>query len=146
MTSNLYCASCDRSNNEGTNGVETITFRGMEWCTSCACIKQTKKGDTYVSMPSPGRMYNGAENDPLTAWEDCYTKKIKKQILVKKAKAEIQRAWELWEEDKSNSEAMFAFYCWLTRYRPYFLTFRSQGDLWQTVHGWLIQYEEQRKK
>ena len=76
-------------------------------------VSETKTGIEYVSMPSPGRMFERKEEDPLSAWEDCYTKKIKKRILVKKAKSEIQRAWELWEEDKSNSESMFVFFCLL---------------------------------
>jgi hypothetical protein len=91
-------------------------------------------------------MYDAAEDDPLTAWEDCYEKKPKKRILVRKAKAEIQRAWGLWEEDKSSEISMLAFYGWLTRYRPYFLTFRVKGDPWQTVHSWLIQYEWKKKR
>jgi hypothetical protein len=144
MTSTLYCASCRRSNKEGANGVKTFMLQGMEWCTNCADIKQTNTGTKYVSMPSPGRMFERKEEDPLSAWEDCYAKKIKKRIIVKKAKSEIQRAWELWEEDKSNSESMFGFFCWLTRFRPYFLTFRSKGDPWQTVHSWLIQYENKK--
>jgi hypothetical protein len=146
MTSSLYCASCRRPNKEGADGAKNIKFKGVEWCASCADIRQTEKGLTYVSMPSPGRMYERAEEDALTAWEDCYEKRIKKRILIKKAKNEIQRAWELWEEDKSSSESMFAFFCWLTRYRPYFLTFRCSGDPWQTVHAWLIQYEGQKRR
>ena len=144
MTSNLRCASCGRTDNGGINGVETITYQGVKWCTSCAAIKQTAKGATYVSIPSPGRMYEGSKEDPLNAWEDCYSKKPKKRILVKKAKAEIQMAWERWEGEKSGDHSMFVFFAWLTRYRPYFLTFRGKGDPWQTVHSWLIQYEGQK--
>ena len=146
MTSNLHCASCGRADNAGPNGVKTITYKEVKWCTSCAAIEQTVEGATYVSMPSPGRMYEGAVDDPLNAWEDCYEKKPKKRILVKKAKAEIQRAWELWEGDKASDLLMFTFFGWLSRHRPYFLTFRSNGDPWQTVHSWLIQYEGQKKR
>ena len=144
---NLRCSSCGRTNNAGTNSVKSITYKDMEWCTSCAAIAQTTDGVTYVYMPSPGRMYEykGAEVDPLGAWEDCYEKKPKKRILVSKAKAEIQRAWELWEEDKSSNLSMFTFFAWLTKHRPYFLTFRCKGDPWQTVHSWLIQHERQEK-
>jgi hypothetical protein len=144
MTSHLRCASCGRTD----NGDNTIMYKGVKWCTSCAAIKQTvAKGVTYVyvSIPSPGRMYERLKDDPLSAWDDCYSKKPKKRILIKKAKTEIQMAWNQWEEKKSDNDSMFAFYCWLTRYRPYFLTFRCSGDPWQTVHAWLIQYEEQKK-
>ncbi len=145
MTSMLRCASCGRTDGGDSNSVNTITYQRRVWCTSCADVKQSVKNVTYISMPSPGRMYEGSEDDPIDAWEDCYLKKIKKRILVKKAEAEIKRAWERWDEKKSVSDSMFfAFFCWLTRYRPYFLTFRCSGDPWQTVHSWLIQYEEQK--
>jgi hypothetical protein len=91
-------------------------------------------------------MYESAEDDPVDAWEDCFHKEPKKRITVKKAKTEIQRAWELWEEDKSSNISMFAFFGWLTRHRPYFLTFRTKGNPWQTVHSWLIQHEGIRNK
>lgn len=141
MSSNLRCASCGRTDSNGPNGVEVVTYRGMKWCTSCAAIGQTAEGNTFVSPPSPGQMYEGAEDDPLTAWKDCYVTRPKKRILVKDAKKEIQRAWWLWEGNKTSGESMFAFFGWLTRHRPYFLTFRSKGDPWQKVHSWLIQYE-----
>ena len=146
MASILYCASCRRTNNGGPNGVTTVTYQGVEWCASCAAIKKTSEGLTYVSLPSPGRMYEGAEDDPINAWRDCYHKEPKKRIQVKKAKTEIQRAWELWEEDKSDGLSMFVFFGWLARYRPYFLTFRGKGDPWQTVHSWLIQHEGNKKR
>ena len=145
MNSSLYCASCGRTDSEGTNGVNTVTFQGVKWCASCAAIEQTPEGTTYILMPSPGRMYEGSENDPLNAWEDCFSKKPKKRILVKKAKSEIQRAWELWEGDKASNLSMLTFFGWLTRHRPYFLTFRGKGDTWQTVHSWLIQHEGKKK-
>jgi hypothetical protein len=137
----LYCSSCRRSNQKGPNGVETIEDHGVVWCTSCAKIVQIKSGVKGIALPSPGRMHEGHDEDPLEAWEDCYVKQIKKRILIKKAKSEIQRAWSLWEKDKNDSETMFSFFCWMTRYRPYFVTFRCQGDPWQTVHGWLNEYE-----
>lgn len=146
MTSHLHCASCGRSNGAGPNGVKTFTFEGHEWCTYCAAIVQTVKGATYILKPSPGLMVKGPENDPLDAWEDCYLKKPKKRILVKMAKAEIQRAWKLWEGDKTSDLSMFSFFGWLSRHRPYFLTFRSRGDPWQTVHSWLIQYEGKKRR
>jgi hypothetical protein len=140
----LYCASCRRTTGSGPTHVETVNYLGMQWCTSCAAIGKSEEGSTYISMPSPGRMYESSEDDPITAWEDCYEKKPKKRILVNKARSEIQRAWDLWDDDKSRDIAMFNFFGWLVRYRPYFLTFRCKGDPWQTVHSWLIQHE--RKK
>lgn len=145
MSSTLYCASCRRTNKEGPNSVNTVAYQGVEWCAFCAAIKQTEGGLTYVSLPSPGRMYEAAEDDQISAWEDCYEKVPKKRILVKNAKTEIQRAWDLWDGDKVSDLSMFIFFSWLTRYRSYFLTFRCKGDQWQTVHSWLIQYEGQKK-
>lgn len=142
----LRCASCGRTDSGGANGVDTITYKEMVWCSSCVDVKYTTKGEAYIAMPSPGRMYEGAEDDAINAWEDCYLKKVKKRILVKKAKAEIQRAWDLWNGNKSVGDPMFAFFCWLTKFRPYFLTFRNSGDPWQTIHGWLIHYEEKKIK
>jgi hypothetical protein len=84
--------------------------------------------------------------DPLVAWGDCYSMKPKKRILVERAKAEIQRAWALWDGDKSSKASMLVFYGWLWRFRPYFLTFRGGGDPWQTVHSWLLQYEDGRQR
>ncbi len=142
----LRCASCGRIEGNGPNAGEVVSYLGMKWCASCAAVGQTTQGNKFVSIPSPGRMYETDKDDPLAAWVDCYETKPKKRILVKKAKTEIQRAWELWEGDKTSSEAMFMFFRWLQRHRPYFLTFRSKGDPWQKVHSWLIQYEGQRKR
>ena len=146
MNKILYCASCRRSNKKGPNSTETFVDHGVLWCGSCANILHTSSGAKGIVLPSPGRMHESLEEDPLAAWEDCYVKKIKKRISVKNAKAEIQRAWEIWEENKNRNEAKFIFYGWLTRYRPYFLTFHCKGDPWQTVHGWLNQYENNKQK
>lgn len=86
MTSILRCASCGRTNGKDSSGVKTIKDHEIIWCTSCADVKQTKNGRSYVSMPSPGRMYAGYDNDPIGAWEDCYLKKPKKRILVSKGR------------------------------------------------------------
>jgi hypothetical protein len=86
------------------------------------------------------------QDDPLDAWIDCYDMKPKTRILVKKAKREIQRVWEIWDGNKASDQAMFMFFGWLHRHRPYFLTFRSKGDPWQTVHSWLLQYEYSKSK
>jgi hypothetical protein len=87
-------------------------------------------------------MIEGDDGDPVAAWQDCFSMTPKKRILITKAKAEIQRSWELWDGDKSREvTSMFMFYGWLSRHRPYFLTFRGRGDPWQTIHVWLIQFE-----
>jgi len=146
MVSHLQCASCGRIEGEGSNGVRAITYQGMKWCASCAAIGQTVEGSTYVSSPSPGRIYEGDVDELLTAWRDCYETRAKKRILVKDAKKEIQRAWELWKGNKTSGESMLLFFGWLKKHRPYFLTFRNKEDPWQKVHSWLIQYENQRKR
>ena len=84
-------------------------------------------------------MFEAPTNDVFGAMWDCFELIPKKRITIKKAKAEIQRAWELWDGKKHSSTAGLLFFGWLQRYRPYFLTFRCKGDRWQTVHSWLIQ-------
>ena len=91
-------------------------------------------------------MHEGSAIDPLNAWIDCYDMKPKRRIKVGEARAEIQRAWAMWGGDKSANQAMFIFFGWLERFRPYFLTFLSRGDRWQKVHSWLIQYERERRR
>ena len=89
-------------------------------------------------------MVERTDDDPLQAWWDCYKLNPKKRILVNQARREIQRAWELWDGDKTLNMSKFMFFGWLQRHRPYFLTFRGKGDPWQRVHSWLIQYEDGR--
>jgi len=125
--------------------VVPLTYLNGKWCPSCAAIGQIAEGQTYIEMPSPGRMYEDHGEDPLSAWEDCYQKTLKKRMLKAKAKAEIQRAWDLWEDDKSRDLSMFVFFAWLQRNRPYFLSFRCKGDPWQTVHSWLLQHEGEKR-
>jgi hypothetical protein len=88
------------------------------------------------------------ESETISALDrlrDCYILTPKRRIKKADAKEEIQRAWDMWEGDKSSVEPMFLFFLWLQRFRPYFLTFRDQGDPWQTVHSWLIQHEDRKK-
>ncbi len=141
MNTVLYCPSCQRDNGMGKNGVETFEYKGESWCSSCAKIVETESGLKFVDMNSPGLMIDQKNPDALDIWLDCYSPSAKQRILKKKAKEEIVRAWELWDGDKHDGQAKFVFFSWLTRYRPYFLTFRCQDSLWQTVHCWLIQYE-----
>jgi len=54
-----------------------IDDMGVIWCGSCAAIEQSADGKQYVSTPSPGRMYEGPESEPLDAWMDCYEYKQK---------------------------------------------------------------------
>ena len=85
-------------------------------------------------------MYEGTADDALAAWQDCYSMAPKHRIKKEQAKAEIQRAWTMWDGDKSSLEkAMLSFFLWAEKFRPYFLTFRCKGDPWQTVHSWLLQ-------
>jgi hypothetical protein len=91
-------------------------------------------------------MTDGPDDDPLSTWQDCYVMKPKRRIRKDAAKAEVQRAWALWDGDKTGGQSMFFFFLWLARHRPYFLTFRVTGDPWQTIHSWLIQYEDGQRK
>lgn len=141
MKSYLYCASCGRKEGSGPDDVIPISYINQKWCSSCAAIGYTHSGSAYVEQPSPGLMIEGPTSDPLVAWNDCYSTTPKKRIRKAKAKTEIQRVWANWNGDKSHNSSMFEFYSWLTRFRPYFLTFRCQGDPWQTIHSWLLQYE-----
>jgi hypothetical protein len=86
-------------------------------------------------------MIEGKSFDLLDTWTDCFQMQPKRRIRIREGRLEIQRAWELWNEDKTVTLAMLMFFCWLQRYRPYFLTFRTKGDPWQDVHSWLIEYE-----
>ena len=145
MTPKLHCASCGRPNKHGPDGADPFLYEGQLWCSWCARISQTNTGSKYVVPPSPGLMVEDPENDPLTAWQDCYSMEPKKRILMKDAKSEIQRAWGMWEGDKRAKDSMFVFLRWLTRYRPYFLTFRSKVDPWKKVRSWLLQYENDQQ-
>jgi hypothetical protein len=135
----LRCPSCGRFSGLDANDVDTASYVGKTWCSLCAKIDKTVEGVVFVSQPSPGEMVNGMKDDVLTAWLDCYSMKPKQRIRESHAKEEIQRAWLMWDGDKQRNEAMFCFYGWIYKYRPYFLTFRFKGDRWQIVHSWLIQ-------
>lgn len=141
MSSSLHCPSCGRTPGEGPNGVSIATIDGEHWCGRCARVHQTEGGRLWIHRPSPGRMI---EQVPvaLDAWMDCYEMKPKIRITVREAEREIQRAWARWDGDKNDLMAKTAFYGWLWRHRPYFLTFRCRGDRWQRVKSWLIQYEQ----
>ena len=145
MPSKLHCASCGRPDKHGPDGSNPIQYEGRQWCSWCAKISKTNAGTIFVVEPSPALMVGGPEKDPLTAWKDCYSMEPKKRILIKDAKSEIQRAWTMWDGDKSADNPMFVFFGWLMRHRPYFLTFRGKGDPWQKVYRWLIQYERERQ-
>ena len=86
-------------------------------------------------------MYPEPNHNACNALIDCYSMTPKRRIKVDEARHEIQRAWAMWDGDKSAGQAMFLFYGWLKRHRPYFLTFRYKHDMWQRVHSWLIQFE-----
>jgi hypothetical protein len=86
-------------------------------------------------------MVTGSTFDELDSWRDCFSEQPKHRIKVSDAKREIQRVWSMWDGDKGAVMAMFLFFGWLQRYRPYFLTFREKYDPWQTVHSWLLEAE-----
>jgi hypothetical protein len=90
-------------------------------------------------------MVGGPENDPLTAWQDCYSMEPKERIQIKDAKSEIQRAWAVWDGDKTAEDSMLLFFGWLSQHRPYFLTFRGREDPWRKGYGWLVEYERKQQ-
>jgi len=139
---NLRCTSCGRTIGTGPNGVETVSFLGIAWCTRCARVAESLDGSDLVLQPSPGRMTDSETINELDAWIDCFEMKPKRRIKRADARDEIQRAWAMWKGDKSSDQSMLLFFGWLRRFRPYFLTFRETGDAWQTVHSWLIRYED----
>lgn len=142
----LCCASCGRTSGKGGGEVQPIRYLDVDWCPVCAkvCakVRPSESGNAFVDQPSPGRMYPGRPSDPIDALHDCYVLKPKRRIRVKQARYEVQRAWSICHRGESGSAEMFCFFGWLQRHRPYFVTFRCRGDPWQTVHCWLIQYEE----
>ena len=140
----LRCSACGPTSSPGPSQLKTVSYLGMQWCTQCAATHKTATGSICVHQPSPGGVYEGIGDDPLDAWLDCYPMKPKKRILVKRAKSEIQLAWETWGGSDRSELRMFEFFQWLQRHRPYFLTFRCKGDPWQCIHSWLIQHEDAR--
>lgn len=150
MASKLHCASCGRLNKRGPDGANPFLYEGRLWCSWCAKISHTKTGSKYVALPSPGVMVENPEDDPLVAWQDCYSMEPKKRIPIKNGKSEIQRAWAMWDGDKKAENSMVAFFEWLLRHRPYFLTFVSRkfhrkSDPWSKVLSWLIEYERKQQ-
>jgi len=140
-SNDAFCPSCGRSSEPGPNAVEVIKDGNGKWCARCARVEQGPDGKQYVVQPSPGRMAEASISDPLDAWIDCYEMTPKRRISASAARIEIQRAWSIWDGDKSALQAMPTFFEWLQRNRPCFLTFESEGDRRQRVHGWLKQHE-----
>lgn len=136
----LICLTCGRKAGSRSTEVQTVRYRNQEWCGRCADVR-TINHHTFVAQPSPGLMIGGQNFDELDSWRDCFGEQPKRRIKKSVAKEEIQRAWRMWEEDKNSVMAMFLFFGWLQRYRPYFLTFREKYDPWQTVHSWLLEAE-----
>ena len=136
-----FCLSCGRSSGPGPNAVEVVTDGNGKWCARCARVERSPDGKQYVVQPSPGRMAEALISDPLDAWIDCYEMTPKRRISASAARIEIQRAWSMWDGDKSANQATSIFYDWLQRHRPYFLTFECKDDRRQRVHAWLKQYE-----
>lgn len=64
-------------------------------------------------------------------------------MTKEEAKQLICAEWEKWEErpDPSSGNEMFNFFLWLQDNRPDLLKFRSSGDPWQVIHGWLEWHE-----
>ena len=65
-------------------------------------------------------------------------------ITRAEARGKIIRAWRTWDGEKSKpptDKQMLMFYEWLRQNQPEMLEFRRRGDLWQTVHAWLLEYQ-----
>src|SRR6202142_1348398 len=107
-TINWVCPSCGRTASSGSNGVQIVRYLDQEWCGRCAKVR-TINGRTFVAQPSPGRMIRGSVFDELDSWRDCFGAEPIHRIKVSDAKQEIQRAWSMWEENKSSAMAMFLF-------------------------------------
>jgi hypothetical protein len=137
----LHCRSCGRAAISGPDGIDSVVYLGQRWCVRCARVTRTSSGNIFVAQPSPGLMYEGTATNVLDIWSDCFEMVPKRRIKVRDAKLEIQRAWKGWNGKKNSIMSMMFFFTWLQRFRPYFLTFRTRGDPWQDVHGWLMEYE-----
>jgi hypothetical protein len=146
VSNKLHCAACGRTAGTGPDEVQPVLYLEMGWCPKCARIGRSAKGLVWVDQPSPGHMIGGPIDDVLEAWRDCYVTIPKRRIKVADAKREVQRAWRLWDGEKEGGVAMLMFFAWLQRHRPYFLTFRYNGDRWQRVHSWLLQSDAARTK
>ncbi len=57
-------------------------------------------------------------------------------------KRTVMHEWENWAalhpDDLNSPNAGMFFFTYLQEKRPALLNFRSSGDKWQTVHGWLL--------
>jgi len=66
-------------------------------------------------------------------------------MLKADAKRQVLQLFRQWAavEGKpipyDNPEGGLAFYYWIQRNHSDVLSFRSAGDKWQVVHGWLLQ-------
>ena len=60
------------------------------------------------------------------------------------AKAAIIQEWDSWKrknlksDHKATGRDGLIFFGYLRQERPDLLTFKSSGDRWQVVHGWLM--------
>lgn len=56
------------------------------------------------------------------------------------ARMYVIQEWSSWQRQNagdSHATNMMLFYNWLTANRPIILSFRSSGDKWQVVKGWI---------
>jgi hypothetical protein len=58
---------------------------------------------------------------------------------VASAEQQIVAEWRAWAQQHGSrtSTDMLQFFGWLQQHKSYMLSFRSSGDKWQRVHGWL---------
>ena len=66
-------------------------------------------------------------------------------MKIEDVKLSVIREWDAWaaanlrpDEEASGTHGL-AFFYYLTSERPDLLKFKTRGDPWQTIHGWLLQ-------
>jgi hypothetical protein len=146
MSATLHCASFGRLDKPHPEGAKPVCVNGQGWCSWCAAIHRTQSGHTYVETPGPGCMTDGTDDDPLSTWKDCYVMKPIKRIRKDAAKTEINGRGPCGTATRPVGSPCSSFSFGSRDTRPYFLTFRVIGDPWQTIHSWLIQYEDGQRK
>lgn len=64
------------------------------------------------------------------------------------AKSQVIQEWRAWSKQRGSftSTDMFLFFGWVQQNKPHLLMFRSDGDKWQVVHGWLLRDEDLQSK
>ncbi|MDQ2994767.1 MAG: hypothetical protein M3R00_07490 [Pseudomonadota bacterium] len=64
------------------------------------------------------------------------------------AESEIRQIWMIWSgpEDKYDPHFGFKLYIWLENNRPDLLKFKYSGDKYQKINGWVMNWQDEKKK